>query len=195
MDAFEISRKRFLHLCAGAAALGVLGCDSDDDEGTGTDGGTTGSTSSTDPSDPSDPTDPSDPSVGTSSGTDPTGETTSGGSTGGEGSTGSSGGGDSGSTGGDGSTGGSSSTGAGELFCENGAEAIAVSGHPHGLSIPEGMLQPGTPLTGLNVTGNHPHVLDLSADDVDALLAGQQIVVNNVDDSHSHDITIACSKG
>lgn len=195
MDSSGISRKRFLHLCGGVLALGVLGCDSDDDEGTGTDGGTTGGSTSTDPTDPSGP-DPSDPSEGTTSTTDPTGETTSGGSTSGEeGSSGSSGGAEGSSTGGEGSTGGSSSTGAGELFCENGAEAIAVSGHPHGLSIPAGMLQPGTPLEGLNVTGNHPHVVDLSADDVDALLAGQEIVVTNVDNSHSHDITIACSKG
>lgn len=181
----DISRKDFLRLCAGAAAFGVTGCDSGDGGGAGTDsasgsssgtsgGGTTGSP---DPSSTSSsPTTTDDSTTGS---TGAVGESSSG--SGGESSSGS-------------STGeaGSSSSGGPQLQCQRGAEATEVDLHPHGLSIAADQLQPGTPLMGLTMTGNHPHTVDLTADEVDALLAGQPITVNNVDAGHTHEITIGC---
>ena len=81
------------------------------------------------------------------------------------------------------------------MFCENGAEATEVDLHPHGLTIPADQLQADTPLTGLDLTGvQHSHTVDLSADDVNALLAGEEITVtSSFDAGHSHQVTVACA--
>lgn len=174
-------------------ALGVTGCDSGGGGDSGTDGGSSSSGSTGSPT-----TDPgtTNPTTGNPSTTGEPGTTTGepGTTTGdassstGEPTTGA----DSSSTGDASSS--SSSTGA-ENLCPNGAEATEVTNDhqvPHGLTIEAAQLQPGTALMGLVMTGNHPHTIDLTADDVDTLLAGGTVTVANVDPGHSHDVTIGC---
>ncbi len=124
------------------------------------------------------------------------GETSDGSSSGGGGDGSSSGSRGGGSTGSTGSTGGSTSTGSTVNLCEGGAVATAFTGHAgHALTIDAGDLEPGTPLGGLNIQGGsgHPHTIDLSAADVDALLAGESVTVTSTfDANHTHDVTIEC---
>ncbi|MBV1861367.1 MAG: hypothetical protein KUG77_23310 [Nannocystaceae bacterium] len=214
MASHSLSRKHFLHLCGAALALGVAGCDSDGDGGTDAEG-STGSTSSastdptnlTDPSQGTDPTDTTDPtsSTGATSSTpDPTkgstGGSTSTGSTSGEGSTGSSTGESSSSetTSGEESSSSSSSSSStsGENLCGDGATDIEIDVHGgHGIMIAADQLQPGTALNDLDITGasGHAHAIDLSADDVDALLAGEEVTVSSTTGAgHIHQVTLGC---
>lgn len=207
MTSPDLSRKQFLHLCSGALVLGLAGCDSGGDGDT--DGeGSTGSTSSdptnvTDPSagtNPTSPTDPSGTTDVTSGTTDPTegstGGSTSTGSTSGEGSTGSSTGEGSSSETTSGEESSSSSSTSGENLCGDGATDIEIDVHGgHGITIAADQLQPGTPLTDLDITGasGHAHAIDLSADDVDALLAGEEVTVaSTMGAGHIHQVTLGC---
>ena len=211
MASRDLSRKHFLHLCGGALALGVAGCDSGGDGGTDS-GGSTGATTSTstdptngtDPSqgtDPASTTDPSGGTDGTSTTTDPTGGTSggssSGGSTSGEGSTGRGSTGEpstSDTTSSEESTSSPSTTG--DKTCAAGVTDVAIDVHGgHGITIDADQLQPGTPLSDLDITGasGHSHAIDLSADDVDALLAGEEVTVSStMAAGHIHQVTLGC---
>lgn len=64
------------------------------------------------------------------------------------------------------------------------------------MTIPEGMLQPGTALDNVDIQGGsgHPHLIDLSGNDVDMLLAGGSVTVtSSFDAGHMHQVTVACA--
>lgn len=56
------------------------------------------------------------------------------------------------------------------------------------------MLQPGTALEGLSIFGSgHPHSLDLTGEQVDALLAGEVVTAtSSFDSGHEHQVTLEC---
>ncbi len=63
------------------------------------------------------------------------------------------------------------------------------------MDIPAGMLQAGTPINNIDITGtsDHPHFINLSADDVDALLAGESVTVTStMGAGHTHTVTVSC---
>jgi hypothetical protein len=182
----------------GAAALTITGCPADDTGSDGTTGDTTGdpttnpstsmsgsgtSPSTTDSSTTVDPeTGSSSSSEGSSSSGEPTGSSSSGGDTDTD-------------TDATGSSGSSSSSG-GAADCSGGAFDTAwTMDHGHTLSIDAKDLQAGTPVNGVLCTlaNMHTHTVDLSGDDVDALLAGESIMVISSNDSgHMHTVTISC---
>ena len=188
----RLTRKEFLHLSMGAAALTITGCPSDD---TGGDGSTTDPTTGSPTTSPSGsgtspttkPSTTDDPSTGdaTSTGPDTTGSTGMPDTTG-EPETGSTG---SGSGSGSGSSGSAAD-------CSGGATDTVITGnHGHAVVIAAGMLVAGTPLNDIDITGAgaHSHTIDLSADDVDALLAGESVTVtSSMDSMHTHMVTVSC---
>ena len=194
----DLTRKSFLKISMGAAALGIVGCDGGDDdgEGTATDAGTD-STSTTNA--------PTTDSTSSSSGntTDDPGTTSSSSGVDDSGSSGSSGSGSGSESGSGSSSGGESSSSTGvEDLCPSGAVDIDWPGNnnhangPHAVMIDAAMLTPGTALTGVDIQGDsgHPHTIDLTGDDVDMLLAGGTITVtSSFDNNHDHDVTIGCA--
>jgi hypothetical protein len=80
--------------------------------------------------------------------------------------------------------------------CSDGANDTLISGnHGHAVTIPAGMLQAGTPITGIDIGGasDHTHFIDLTADDVDALLAEESVTVTSTSaNMHTHMVTVSC---
>lgn len=177
MQTDRFTRKTFLRMSFGVLAVGVVGCDGDSDDGT--DSSASGTTGGTDSSSTGDP-----PTTGSSSTTtDPS--TTSAQTTGGSDS---SSGSDSGSA-----DSGSTSGGAAADCGRNGA-GTQFDLHEHTLEISAEMLQPGTALEGLAVLGGgHPHTLDLTGEQVDALLAGESVTAtSSFGSGHEHQVTVEC---
>lgn len=179
MPTNRLTRKTFLRMSFGVVAVGVVGCDSD--SGDGTDSAASGTTGGTDPSTTGDP-----PTTGSSSATgDPstTGTPTTDQTTGSSDSGSDSGSSDSGST----------TEGAVPNCGRNGA-TTQFDIHDHDLEISADMLQPGTALEGLAILGaGHPHSLDLTGEQVDALLAGESVTAtSSFGSGHEHQVTVEC---
>ncbi|MGH1345699.1 MAG: hypothetical protein ACRBN8_29310 [Nannocystales bacterium] len=174
----RLTRKTFLRMSLGALAAGAVGCESD--SGNGTDGAPSGTTGDSDPS--------------TTGGTTSAGPaTTTGPSTSDSAST------STGETSGDssesGATSSSSSSGGGAPDCsENGATGAEFDLHDHTLEITADMLQADTALEGLAILGSgHPHSLDLTGAQVNALLAGESVTATtSFGSGHEHQVTLEC---
>jgi hypothetical protein len=108
-------------------------------------------------------------------------------------------------SGGKGGTGGTSAAGTGneagtgtgneELCTEDiTAESTLDQGHTHDITIPlEDILAAEPGEYDMTLVDNHIHTVDLTAEDFEALLAGDAVTkTSSEDNGHTHDVTLTC---
>ncbi len=74
------------------------------------------------------------------------------------------------------------------------AESTVVSDHSHEITIPLADILAAEPGEyTMSLVDDHVHTIELTADDFEALLAGDAVTkTSSLDNSHTHDVTLSC---